>query len=146
METIKEMRMSASDFRAWSKQKIWTNKRRGESYSEHDLQCECVQSFRTKYPQFSLLLFAIPNGGQRHLSVAAKLKAEGVLSGVPDLFLAFPSGEYHGLWLELKVGKNTLTDNQKMMFGRLSEQKYKCVEIRSIEDFSSEVEEYLKTD
>ena len=32
------------------------------------------------------LIFAIPNGGQRHKAVAAKLKAEGVKSGVPDLF------------------------------------------------------------
>ena len=139
-----QQKMSVNEFRVWSKKKVWTGKRGVSNYTEHDLQCDCVQLFREKHPDLALLLFAIPNGGQRHLSVAAKLKAEGVLSGVPDLFLALPSGEFHGLWLELKVGKNKLTDTQKKMFGILSEQKYKCVEIRSIEDFFAEVEKYLK--
>ncbi len=36
------------------------------------------------------LLYAIPNGGDRHKAVAAKLSAEGVKSGVPDLCLPVP--------------------------------------------------------
>jgi hypothetical protein len=129
--------MKVNDFRILYK--------KDKKQTEHDLQCECVRLFRLQYPSLALLLFAIPNGGQRDIVVAAKLKAEGALSGVPDLFFAHPSGEYHGLWLELKVGKNHLTDNQKKMFGVLSAQKYKCVEIRSIEDFLQEVGDYLKT-
>lgn len=141
-----QQKMSVNEFRVWSKKKVWTGKCGVSNYTEHDLQCDCVQLFRERNPHLALLLFAIPNGGQRHLSVAAKLKAEGVLSGVPDLFLALPSGEYHGLWLELKVGKNKLTDNQKKMFALLTEQGYKCVEVRSVEEFIEVTEEYLKND
>lgn len=39
------------------------------------------------------LLFAIPNGGARHIVAAVKLKAEGVRAGVPDLMLAVPKRE-----------------------------------------------------
>lgn len=47
-------------------------------------------------------LFAIPNGGERHPAVAAKLKAEGVRKGVVDLFLRWAVGEWHGLFIEMK--------------------------------------------
>ena len=58
---------------------------------EHQLQVECVKWFRFQYPKLANLLFAIPNGGLRNIKVATKLKAEGVLAGVPDLFLAIPA-------------------------------------------------------
>ena len=41
-------------------------------------------------------LFAIPNGGARHIGTAIKLKSEGVTAGVSDLFLMIPSGQKHG--------------------------------------------------
>lgn len=63
------------------------------------------------YPELALL-FAIPNGGKRNAAEAAHLKRQGVKSGVPDLCLAVPRGQYHGLYIELKVGKNKPTDNQ----------------------------------
>jgi hypothetical protein len=48
-------------------------------------------------------MFAIPNGGFRDKITAAKLKAEGVKKGVPDIFLPvtiLPA--YAGLFIELK--------------------------------------------
>jgi hypothetical protein len=35
-------------------------------------------------------MFAIPNGGLRDIRTATNLKAEGVKSGVPDIFLPTP--------------------------------------------------------
>ncbi len=40
------------------------------------------------------------------------LKRMGVKRGVWDFFLAYPLDEYHGLWVELKVGKNKMTKEQ----------------------------------
>lgn len=73
--------------------------------SEHAEQCLVIEWWARAHktfdvPEFSL--FAIPNGGARHPAVAAKLKAEGVRRGVPDLMLAVPVGRFHGLYVEMK--------------------------------------------
>jgi hypothetical protein len=82
--------------------------------SEHDDQAALYQwaglQIR-KYPELGLM-FAIPNGGDRHIAVARKLQAEGVKRGVPDNFLPVPRGSYHGLWIEMKYGKNKATAEQ----------------------------------
>jgi hypothetical protein len=66
--------------------------------SEHQEQALFVQWFRREYPGVRIL--AIPNGGGRSRSQGAKLKAEGVSAGVPDLFI--PHGE---IWVEMKRAK-----------------------------------------
>lgn len=58
-------------------------------------------------------LFAIPNGGSRHVLEATNLKRQGVKKGVSDMFLPIPKGKYHGLFIELKVGKNKATPEQR---------------------------------
>ena len=50
-------------------------------------------------------LIAIPNGGKRNASEAARMKKQGVKAGVSDLFLALPSKQFHGLWIEMKAPK-----------------------------------------
>ena len=47
-------------------------------------------------------MFAIPNGGKRGKFEAARLKAQGVKAGVPDVLLSIPCREYHGLYIEMK--------------------------------------------
>lgn len=70
------------------------------------------------------LLFAVPNGGKRDYVTAARMQAEGVKAGVPDVFLPVPSHGYHGLWLELKAGKNTVSDRQEEWLHSLEKQGY----------------------
>lgn len=72
--------------------------------SEHDDQAAFVGWCRLMsrcYPGLALI-HAIPNGGGRSRREAGRLKAEGVLAGVPDLFLPVARGGYHGLYIELK--------------------------------------------
>lgn len=65
------------------------------SPTEHAEQVTFLSQFEKKYP--GVRIFAIPNGGFRNKSVAVKLKAEGVKSGVPDLFIPAWC-----LWIEMK--------------------------------------------
>lgn len=66
--------------------------------SEHAEQVAVVQWFKRQHP--GVRIFAIPNGGQRNVVVAAKMKAEGVSRGVPDLYV--PAWR---LWIEMKRAK-----------------------------------------
>ena len=52
-------------------------------HNESKIQIEIVKYIRYLYPKS--ILFAIPNGHQRHIITAADLKREGVLAGVSDL-------------------------------------------------------------
>ena len=81
------------------------------SHSEHDAQVSLVRYFRLRYPKG--IVFAIPNGGHRHPATAVKLKAEGVLKGIPDLCVIREDGEI--LWLEMKTEKGKLSPDQKTM-------------------------------
>lgn len=47
-------------------------------------------------------MHAIPNGGERNAIVASRMKAEGVRTGVWDVFLPLPRREFHGLYIEMK--------------------------------------------
>ena len=55
---------------------------------------------------------------------AANLKKEGVKAGVPDIVLPVPRGAYHGLYIELKVGRNKTSLKQKEWISMLKEQGY----------------------
>lgn len=85
-----------------------------------------------KYPQLKWM-FAIPNGGLRDIRTATNLKAEGVKAGVPDIFLPVPFNKldpadtYHGLFIEMKVGKNKTSKEQEEYIEYLKEAGYYCV-------------------
>ena len=102
------------------------------------LACRCF-----KIPEESL--FAIPNGGFREISVAVKLKAEGVRSGVPDLFLAYPHNGKSGLWIEMKKSKGgRASENQKAMMTMLIQNGYSAAICHGFLAAKKAIEEYLK--
>lgn len=97
---------------------------------------------RGKYPELNLL-FHIPNGGSRNKREAANLKRQGVKADVPDLFLPVARGGYHGLFIEMKYGKNKPTDAQREWSAALNEQGYMAVVCYGFEDARDTIEKYL---
>lgn len=87
--------------------------------SEHSQQmaffCALVPLYQ-RFPALRLGCFAIPNGGERNIAVATKLKAEGVKEGVLDVFVSIPTFQYHGLYIEFKRPKT-----EKQRAGKLSD-------------------------
>lgn len=88
-------------------------------------------------------IFAIANGGSRHYLEAINLKKQGVKAGVPDLFMPVPNDQFHGLFIEMKYGKNKPTESQKQWVEYLNSVGYKSEVCYSGKEAISLIERYL---
>ncbi len=116
--------------------------------SEHQEQVTVFKwatMVKARHPDLALL-FAIPNGGHRHITVARKLKAEGVKAGIPDICLPVARGGWHGLYIELKTRKGWQSKPQKAWQAALIKQGYRAEVCRGWEQACWMIEEYLNTD
>lgn len=106
--------------------------------SEHEEQKGIVNWIRSKFPE--VVVFAIPNGDYRSISVAKRLKAEGVTPGVPDLFI--PDWN---LWIEMKKQKGgRLSQDQKEMIEHLERIGHTVIVGYGATDASAKVIEFLE--
>lgn len=112
-------------------------------HNESQLQKQCVKWFRYQYPHLRLNLFSIPNGGKRSVVTASIMKAEGAVAGVADLMLAVPRHEFHGLFIEMKHGKNGLSEPQREFKAHVEKHGYRFTVCSSFDQFEREVEGYL---
>jgi hypothetical protein len=105
--------------------------------TEHEEQREFVQWFRRTFGD-TYRIFAIPNGGARSISVACRLKVEGVSKGVPDLFCPAM-----GLWIEMKRAKGgVLSKEQKEWMQHLEENDYRVIVAKGCDDAIMQVKLY----
>lgn len=107
--------------------------------SEDNFQKSVAQYLDMK----GLLWFHTPNGGSRNKIEASKLKGMGVKPGVPDCMICEPFGQFKGLAIELKVGRNTLSENQVFWLYELWKRGWKVVVSWSLDEVVEEVNAYL---
>ena len=125
--------------------------------SEDSIQMSCVSWFRIAHPELARLLHHSANEGKRTTRIVhthagtrvvcsggARLKAMGMQTGFPDLFLAVPSRGMHGLFIEMKSETGRLEPSQREMLALLSEQGYATAVCRSLDDFQDVVDSYLQ--
>lgn len=120
---------------------------------EHQIQVAVFQWINLQKEIYPALknAYAIPNGGSRNEIEAGNLKAEGVKAGVLDVCLAYPSKDFHGLYIEHKTKKGQLTkdkpiyientkivryirEGQETWFKRLQDAGYCCKVSRSVDE------------
>lgn len=107
--------------------------------SEHMEQVGLVTWFRGKFPD--VLIFAVPNGEKRSISVAKRLKAEGVIAGIPDLYVP-----QWNLWIEMKRQKGgRLSPEQKAMIEYLKSIGHTVIVGKGAADASSQVLRFLSS-
>jgi|TARA_R110000868_G_scaffold199858_4_gene446968 hypothetical protein len=93
--------------------------------SESSEQTVLVARVRNFHPE--LVFMSIPNGGKRDIRVAAQMKKEGVLAGAPDLFLAEPRENKHGLFIEMKKIGGRTSSNQNDIIDKLRAKGYEAI-------------------
>lgn len=94
--------------------------------SEHALQVQVVSrslALAERHPEVCML-HAVPNGDFRGWGVGVKLKAEGVIPGVPDICMPVPKGGFHGFYMELKKAGGHVRNDQWEFMEALHAQGY----------------------
>ena len=89
-------------------------------------------------------MFAVPNGGTRDKIEAGFLKAQGVRSGVPDIFLPVARRGMHGLFIEMKAKKGIVSPEQKIFGENMKKQGYVCEICYGWEEARDLILKYLK--
>jgi hypothetical protein len=110
-------------------------------------QAALMAELRARMPEVADLIFHVPNGGYRVKAVAAKLKAQGVKAGIPDLVLPMARGGFFGLYIEFKAtppNDATISPSQHEQIRKLNEQGYLAVVCRGHFDTVEQIRAYLR--
>lgn len=126
-----------------------------KSGTEHGQQAALFQWAALNIKQYPQLkwLFAVPNGFYSTPGQKAKMKAEGLKDGVPDVLLPVRSRwtmgsgwvefRYNGLAIEMKVGKNKTSKEQEEWIDHLENMNWQCHVCYSWEEARDKIMEYL---
>ena len=109
-------------------------------HEEDDLHMAIVQFLRYKgFKKF----FHTPNGGKRNPREGARFKRMGVKPGILDLII-YKHTKFNdpGLIMEVKVGNNQLTENQKQVIKEFEEEGWPCVVVRSLDESMKAIAKY----
>lgn len=90
------------------------------------------------------MMYHIPNEGKRSAAYGARLKAEGLRPGVPDICLPVARGKHHGMYVEMKVDKNKVTPEQDMYMVGLAKQGYYVAVCYGWQQASQMITKYLE--
>jgi hypothetical protein len=110
--------------------------------NEHTMQVKVVQYVRTFFPE--VLILSVPNGAGTSAKNRLALYAEGLLPGVPDLFIPEARKGFHGLWIEMKTQEGVESVAQKRIRNHLEDNNYLCYVARSEITAINIIEAYLK--
>lgn len=97
-----------------------------------------------RFPEVRLL-YHVPNGGSRNKTEAARLRAQGVKAGVPDLCLPVARGGKHGLYIELKRQRGGRTsEEQEGWIKALRKQGFAAEVCKGWQEAAEMIVEYLR--
>ena len=112
--------------------------------TEHEEQCAVIQYFDLKYRDHRGRLFAIPNGSYKSRAAASSFKREGLRAGVPDLLLPVARKGYHGLFIEMKRIKGSVTSKEQENWHEyLNAQGYLCVVCKGSRPAIDAIDSYM---
>jgi hypothetical protein len=112
--------------------------------SEHSIQSTFIAWARAQRDPRLAWVFAIPNAAKRGYTVRCRMLDEGLRAGVADVFLPWPSGGLHGLYIEFKSAVGKCTPEQ-IAFGEYAVSAgYGWIVCRTVEQAVEAVERYLE--
>lgn len=88
-------------------------------------------------------LVHVPNEGKRGPKAASEFKRAGGRAGYPDLILDLPSGQWHGLRIEMKAKGGKPTTAQMEWIERLRGAGYRADVCYGFDEAKTTIIEYL---
>ena len=95
------------------------------------------------YPYLWLLHCSL-NGLKRTKNAQGKAKQQGMLSGVPDLFLPVKNKYFFGLYIEMKIAKGRISIEQSKFLKAVSDNGYAAFVCYSAVDAIKRIEDYYQ--
>ena len=111
------------------------------NYQQQVVEWARLAHMSGKYPNLDLLHCSL-NGVKLSALQATKSKQQGMLSGIPDLFLPVPIGGFHGLFIEMKSEKGRLSTNQTWFLSKVELLGYKIAVCYSANEAIKTIENY----
>lgn len=108
---------------------------------EDRLQNAVMRFMATEYPD--ILCIHVPNEGRRTPFERFKFKYLGGVSGVPDILIFHKNDFKVGLAVELKVGYNKPTENQKNVLERLKMANWHACWVNTYDDAIKTINQYM---
>ena len=108
---------------------------------EDNLQNAVMTYFKLNYPD--AFVIHVPNEGKRSPFERYKFKYLGGVSGVPDILCFSKNANKCGLAIELKVGYNKPTENQKSCLKRLKMQNWAVSWFNNYADTCNFIDKYF---
>ena len=107
------------------------------------IQCSVVNFLKREFPG---IVFTCAPGNAKNALQGKRNKMLGYLKGWPDLFIAYPSKNYFGLFVELKTKTGKLDKNfQEPLLKKLNSLGYKAVVAYGLDEAIALINSYLKS-
>lgn len=116
--------------------------------TEDAIQAACIRWYKLKHR--GKMITSFPAGyvfggdATKRAILGRRMKEMGYMKGIPDLFIPHANRFYHGLFIEMKTEKGRLSPEQKEVIPRLEAEGYKVAVCRSLDDFITVVDGYMK--
>lgn len=114
-----------------------------KKHTESNEQIAAMDWLRAQYPHIAEHTMHIGNERKSSYYMGYIMKRMGVLKGASDLFMAWPSGGFHGLFIEVKSLTGRPSPSQKEFLERMSLVGYKTAICYGAEEVISTMNEYI---
>lgn len=91
-------------------------------------------------------VYHVPNGGYRNAREGARLKAQGVKPGVPDLCIPVARSGFHGLYIEMKTETGKPSKAQTKWINTLRDEGYCAYVCRDVDAAINLIDRYMSND
>ena len=112
-------------------------------HTESNEQIAAMDWLRAQHPKIAEHTLHIGNERKASYYAGYIMKRMGVLKGASDLFMAYPMGCYHGLFVEVKSKIGRPSAEQKAFIERMRAVGYKAEICYGAEEVINTMKEYL---